>query len=109
MERLQLQIGKALLGVGKSCAIEVVRGDLGWYPMATRMDLMRLKLWIKMLKMPKERLTRKVFEHRRQTSTNKHNSWCWKIKQILSSLNMEHIWGSEDIPRNLIRELQRPR
>ena len=30
LERLQLQIGKALLGVGQSCASEV-RGELAWW------------------------------------------------------------------------------
>ena len=106
LERLQLQVGKALLGVGKSCASEVVRGELGWNTVMTRIDLMRLKLWLKMKKMQNERLLKKVFVYRVQTSANKHNSWSWKVKQILESIHMGHMWNSEDIPPNLIREFK---
>jgi len=44
--------------------------------------------------------------YRVQTSANKHNSWSWKVKQILESIHMGHMWNSEDIPPNLIREFK---
>ena len=51
MERMQLQYGKALLGVGKTCASEVVRGELGWWRLVARVDFLRLKFWARVTRM----------------------------------------------------------
>ena len=105
LERLQLQVGKALLGVGRSCASEVVRGELAWWRLASRADLTKLRFWARLVNMPKERLTRQVFEQRRLNSSEKQGTWCWKIRQILKSINMEQLWQHEAIPANLQKEL----
>ena len=59
LERLQLQVGKALLGVGQSCASEVVRGELAWWRLASRADFTKLKFWARLVNISKEGLLSK--------------------------------------------------
>ena len=60
LERLQLQIGKALL-VDKSCVSKVVRGELTWWKIASRADYAKLKFWVRLANMPKECCSTTVF------------------------------------------------
>jgi hypothetical protein len=106
MERLQLQYGKALLGVGKSCASEVVRGELGWWRLASRADFIRLKFWARVSRMPNNRLTKQVLVQRMKESSDKPGSWCYRTRQSLLSVNLQQMWHNPMLPPNWERELK---
>ena len=61
-EKLQRNMGKRILGLKESTTNEAVRGEMGWWSMKARRDMMRLRYWRKILKMGQERLTKKVYE-----------------------------------------------
>jgi hypothetical protein len=61
-EKLQRNMGKRILGLKESPTNEAVRGELGWWSLKARRDMMRLRFWRKILKMGQERLPKKVYE-----------------------------------------------
>ena len=48
-ERVQREMGKMILRCSSKMANEVVLGELGWWPLKARRDLLRLKFWGKIV------------------------------------------------------------
>ena len=48
-EKLQLEMGRKILGVGKLTANEVIQGELGIQRLSSRRILLRLKFWEKII------------------------------------------------------------
>ena len=44
-ERVQLEMGKRILKVSRSTPSDVVRGELGWWPLKARRDFALLRWW----------------------------------------------------------------
>ena len=63
-EKLQREMGKRILGLKESTNNEVVLGELGWWKMKTRRDMIRLRYWRKLINMGKERLPRVAYEEK---------------------------------------------
>ena len=61
-ERIQLEAGRKLLGVGGKTTGEAVRGELGWWSMRGRRDLCRLRFFGKIARMGREKLLKQVFD-----------------------------------------------
>jgi hypothetical protein len=49
-EKLQREMGRRILKCSETTANEVVLGELGWWPLEARRDLLRLKYWRKLIK-----------------------------------------------------------
>jgi hypothetical protein len=98
-ELLQIQMGRALLGVGRSVANDVVRGDLGWWTMKGRSDLAKLRFWGKILQLPNTRILRSVYNARRAEYAQfpTISSWCRNIHQLLIKLGLGQCWISQKI------------
>ena len=58
-EKVQLEVGKRLLGVSKKMASAVVRGELGWWPMRAQRDLKQLIYWARLVRMNESRWSSK--------------------------------------------------
>ncbi len=71
MEKIQRMMGKRILGLNQSTHNEVVLGELGWWKMKARRDMLRLRYWRKLILMKKERLPRKVYEWELKNKTKK--------------------------------------
>ena len=52
--------------MNEKTANEVVLGELGWWPMKARRDMIRLRYWRKLLKMSIERLPKVIYEWERE-------------------------------------------
>ena len=93
-EGVQREMGKMILGCSSSMANEVVLGELGWWTLKARRDLLRLKFWGKIVcSMSPSRLVKQVYAHSRARYDAGHqNRWCKYTHALLTELGMEETW-----------------
>src|SRR5690349_5502766 len=65
-ERLQLEMGRLILGVSSKTAGDVIRGELGLWMLSGSAHLAVLSWWGKLTKMSPERLPYQIYHYRRQ-------------------------------------------
>merc|ERR1712228_189669 len=86
MEKSYKNMGKRILGLKESTTNEAVRGEMGWWSMKARRDMMRLRYWRKILKMGQERLTKKVYEWELRLGVE--GSWKEYTRELLETLGL---------------------
>ena len=59
-------MAKRILGVPSTTADAAVRGELGWWTLKGRRDMLRLRYWGKLTRMPSKRWTRRIYAKSRQ-------------------------------------------
>ena len=69
-------------------------GELGWWTLKARRDLLRLKFWGKIVcAMSPSRLVKQVYAHSRARYDAGHkNRWCKYTHALLIELDMEETW-----------------
>ena len=98
-EKIQREMGRRIMGVKSFTNNEVVLGDLGWWRMKARRDLLKLKFWWKLLKMKSDRFTRLVYAW---DSTSKlERSWSSRIEALLQGLGLHEYWKSQETGMNI--------
>lgn len=97
IEKVQLEVGKRLLGVSKKMASAVVRGELGWWSMRAQRDFKVLMYWARLIRMDDTRLAKQVYLERRKQEGKRVRDWCTRVHETLVSLNLNHIWQSEKV------------
>jgi hypothetical protein len=72
-------------------------GDLGWWSLRARRDQRRLLYWGNLVRMDSDRLTKKVYNHRKRQSLSSPSpaNWCTYTAKLLSSLGLEEFWLTE--------------
>jgi len=93
-EAVQREMGKMILRCSSKMANEVVLGELGWWTLKARRDLLRLKFWGKIVsRMSSSRLVKQVYEHSRALyEAGQKSRWCKYTHALLQELGMEEIW-----------------
>jgi len=94
-ERVQLEAGRRLLGVSRTTASAVVRGDLGWWTMRAHRDMKMLMYWARLVRMDDTRLVKQVYRYRKKQNAKRVNDWCSLVQKTLVSLDIGHVWQSE--------------
>jgi hypothetical protein len=61
IERVQLETGRRILGVGKKTADDVVRGELGWWTMKAQRNMKKLLYWARLVRMDDSRLAKQIY------------------------------------------------
>ena len=97
IERVQLETGRRILGVGKKTADNVVRGELGWWTMKAQRNTKKLLYWTRLVRMDDSRLAKQIYIQRRTQPNRRVNDWCSHIQKILKELKIEHVWFSEQV------------
>jgi hypothetical protein len=92
-------MARYILGVRKQSPKAVTRRKLGWWTTKARRDLLRLRYWAKLVRMPKRRLTKQVYLARRkelqiQGNTDNKTNWCYHTRDLLKELKLDQIWRS---------------
>ena len=85
MEKIQREMGKRILGLKASTNNEVVRGEMGWWRMKARKDMLRLRYWRKVINMKQEKLPRKVYEWELRRR-KRRRSWTMYTKRLMMEL-----------------------
>ena len=94
-EKLQRDMGKRILGLMGSTNNEVIQGELGWWTMKARRDMLRLRYWWKILNMGRERLTRRVYEWDLRCSGEKR--WTAQTRKLLIELGLGREWERQEV------------
>ena len=76
-EAVQREMGKMILRCSSKMANEVVLGELGWWPLKARRDLLRLKFWGKIVsRMSSSRLVKHVYVESRKRMKQANGERC---------------------------------
>ena len=94
-EKLQRKMGRRILGVRQNVNNEVVYGELGWWTLKTRRDMLRLRYWKKLLNMEETRLTKIVYIW--EKTLNLPQSWCAHTRKLLVELGLGDCWENQDM------------
>ena len=78
-EILQRTMAKRILGMNEKTSNEAVLGDLGWWPLKDRRDMIRLRYWQSLLSMNENRLPRLIYEWQKKQKDTK-DSWMNKAE-----------------------------
>jgi hypothetical protein len=97
VERVQLEAGRRMLGVGRKMADTVVRGELGWWRMRAQRDMKKLLYWGRLVRMNDNRLPKQVYRQRRSQPKRRSTDWCSQIQNLLKDLGLEQLWFSEKV------------
>ena len=95
-EILQRTVAKRILGMKERAANEAVLGDLGWWPLKARRDMIRLRYWQNLLNMKNKRLPKLIYDWEKENEENE-NSWIAYTKKLLRELNLEEYWDKQEI------------
>merc|ERR1711954_220631 len=93
-ETLQRQIGRFILGHRRNSNNCAVLGELGWWKLEERRDLLRLNFWGKILRLKKNRITRILYEQGRADK----KEWTETTKKILEKWGIREFWEKEEVP-----------
>jgi hypothetical protein len=95
-DRIQLSMAKRILGVPPTTADAAVRGELGWWTLKGRRDMLRLRYWGKLTRMPSKRWTRRIYAKSRQQFEQGEKTWCSYTHKLLRDLGLERVWETEE-------------
>ena len=98
-EILQRTMAKRILGMKERASNEAVLGDLGWWPLKARRDMIRLRYWHKLLSMDNTRLPRLVYEWELKNE-DRNNCWAKYTKKLLLDLEIDYYWLKQEIDKN---------
>ena len=102
-ERVQREMGKMILRCSSKMANEVVLGELGWWSLRARRDLLRLRFWGKIVsRMSSSRLVKHVYSvSRARYEAGKSSKWCKYTHELLKELGMNDVWQQGTITCNM--------
>jgi hypothetical protein len=92
-EKVQLEMGKKILRSGKHTSSTAVRGELGWWTLEARRDLLRLGFWRRLVKMDDSR----VAKHMYVIGRKEKKGWAKHTKVVLERLGLGEKWQTEDV------------
>jgi hypothetical protein len=92
-EQVQREMGKMILRCSSKMANEVVQGELGWWSLKGRRDMLRLKYWGKVVGMGDNRLVRQIYnDSRDRYEAGKSSKWCKYTHELMRQVGMEEKW-----------------
>ena len=96
-EVLQRLAGRMILGVSRATANEVVQGELGWWSVRGRLDMLRL-LYFGKLCSEKSRIVQNVYRNSRSRAEGGDKRvWAFYTRKIMVELGLEEKWRMEEV------------
>jgi len=92
-EKIQNTAGRTLLGLYRTTAVEVARGELGWLSLRARREIRQLRYWGKIVKMEDSRLVKQIYKQCKDRTGGQRGSFCYSIKKLLIKFDLEHLWS----------------
>jgi len=109
-ELLQRSVARRILGAKQSTSIAFLMGELGWWPLSARRDLLRLRFWWKLVNMQNSRGVKLVYLYCRRkfkesfvsgkdlSKLKKHSmKWCEYTFSLLLELGLDQRWWTEQL------------
>lgn len=85
---VQSRAMRYFLGVHRFTTRAAIEGDMGWEPCVVKQRVEVLRLWNRLVHLPEERLTRKVFNWDR---AHRH-PWSKEVLEILTAVNLQTLF-----------------
>ena len=98
-ETLQRTMAKRILGMNEKTSNEAVLGDLGWWPLKARRDMIRLRYWQTILSMKEKRLPRLIYDWQKEQKYH-NDSLLLCTKKLLVELDLHDYLISQKINMN---------
>lgn len=96
-ELVAREMGRRILRCSSKTTTAAVLGELGWWELSTRRDLLQLKYWLSILLMEETRLVKQVYNHSKaEFLRNGQGNWVKIIYQLVCKYDLEPIWDSEE-------------
>ena len=96
LNTIQNKACKFFLGVVKTASNTACHGDMGWLAVQAKQQIEMVRLWCRLIKMDKSRLTYKVFKWSHSLSLGLTKTWEYQVKQCLKIANISDIKISND-------------
>ena len=87
---------KYMLGVKKQTSTVAVYAETGRFPLVLRQNLQMLKYWLRIRNLPLENAVREAYDAQVALYNDSFPSWCDNIQNILSQIEMNHIFQNLD-------------
>ena len=97
IEGIQNQAIRVFLGVHKFAPKLGLEGDMGWMSCNNRHCLSVLILTNRLLKLPANRLTKKIYLNNFYIVRSCHGNWCYNVLRLLYNVNLESSFYEIDI------------
>jgi hypothetical protein len=95
-EVIEREMGRKILRCPSQTTSAAVQGELGWWTMLARRDLLKLRYWIHLLLTEDTRLIKRVYKHSKHIyQTTKRNNWAKIIHELTKKYNLSHLWDDE--------------
>ena len=85
---IQLQAMRFFLGVGVTCPIAGLFGEMGWVPLRAYIRERIIKLWYRLCSMDRSRLTHKIFVWSVSLSERGYMNWPARTSSLISDLQI---------------------
>ena len=79
MERIQYNLMRRFLDVGRNASIVALMGDMGWLPIATITKLNCIRFYLKLSNMTDDRLNKQIFNEASNFASNNDHQIGWHI------------------------------
>jgi hypothetical protein len=86
---------RTILGVGRVTPIAALYGDLNWTPPYVKHKIEVIRYWLRLCKLPENRLTKKVFNHDNELAKTGRKSAGYEVKMILETAGLD-IWDNQN-------------
>ena len=101
-EIIQREMGRKILRCNSRTANAAVRGELGWWTMCARRDLLKLRYWIHILLAEDDRLIKKIYKHSKIVyQSMRKNNWTKTIHELVKKYNLSYLWDNENLVSQL--------
>ena len=91
IEKIQNNLMRSFLGVGRNAPIVTLIGDMDWLPIATITKLNCIRFWLRLSNMTDDRLNNQVLnEASNLASNNDHQNWIAHTTEVLKIHNPIH-------------------
>jgi hypothetical protein len=97
LEKAHLFACKRFLHVGLQTPNKMVLGDLGRYPLYITSAMRCVKYWLKLTRMPEERLPRKAYKMLKQMCDNGKKTWVYHLRHILTDNGCGEAWVEQAV------------
>jgi hypothetical protein len=92
IEGIQNRATRIFLGVHKFAPKLGLEGDMGWMSCYYRHCLGMLRLWNRLIKLPANRLTKKIFVDDFHLALSGHDNWSSNVLKVLSNVKLESLF-----------------
>ena len=97
IERVHLFAIKRFLNVSIRTPNNLVYGETGRYPLRINAQLKSIKFWLRLLKMPTERIPRKTYNMLLALHENDKNTWVSSVCFLLYKYGFDEAWENQGV------------